>query len=301
MKKIITIFAIFAIIAVSGCLGGDGDEIIIAQGHGLEMTNFTSNVYSLYSDQTTHVTLVANNQGGNIVDSTYGLALLIIPGDWVVTPANAQAYKKDLTFASSSGAPAGSQYFTWNIKAPPLASGQQRTDSITGRLYYDYQTTLTGTLWVYPESEAMSEREQGNPLNTLTYETTRGPIEISVSVVPDPVSVYSPPEIFTMTIEFTNVGGGTVYKDKTVTSSSYSISDANRNVISATAAVTGLTLVDSTCLDHVEFFGNKATAICDVEITAAQAPSSKQSYPIKVTADYGYYTDKIIQLTVSGR
>jgi len=299
MKKIIALFAIFAIIAVSGCIGGDDEIVIGPKGHGLEITNFSSNIYSLYSDQSTHITLVADNQGESIVDMDDGLALLIISSDWTVTPSNAQSYKKDLSFEDPvRGTPAGSQYFTWTVKAPQLSPGQQRPDSITGRIYYDYQTTSTGTVWVYPETEAMSEREKGTILNVLTYKSKRGPIAISMSVVPDPVTVYSDGEMFTMTLQFTNVGGGTVYKDDVVDSTSYDISDANRNVIRVDLDIAGLT-VDETCLDHVEFFGNKATVICDV--TIASAPPTKQSYPITVTADYGYYVDKIIQVDVSGR
>ena len=298
MKKIIAIFAIFLVIAASGCLGRGGDQIIFTRGYGLEITNFSSPVGQVYSDQTAHVTMIVENHGGSKIDKTKGLALIILPGDWTVTQNKNQPFKKDLHFEDEvRGTIAGAEYFTWSIKAPSLVSGQTRPDSITGRVFYDYTTTAIGNIWVYPESEAASERDKGNTMNTLTYKASRGPVAISISVVPDPVTVYSDGEVFSLNIGLTNVGGGVVYKDGEVTSSSYDVANI-RNQFTLDVDIAGLT-VDKSCLNNLEFFGDTATTICDV--TVADAPPTKQSYPITVTADYGYYTDKIIQMNIVGR
>lgn len=293
MKKLIALFAIICVVAVSGCLGGD-DEVVITKGYGLEITNFTSNLYGLYSGQTTHVTMRIENHGESKVYDTYGLALIIVPGDWDITQDKAQELKKDLNFEDTTrGIAMGTDQYTWTIKAPAITPGTKRPDSITGRIYYDYQTVAVGTLWVYPESEL------GSTSNKLSYKTSRGPIAISMNVVPDPIIAYSDEEMFTLNIELTNLGGGTVYTPETVDADGYSISDAERNVIELDIDVGDDLYVDPSCLDHVEFFGNKANVICDV--TVEDAPDARQSYPITVTADYGYYKDQTINIEVTGK
>lgn len=294
MKKIIALFTIICVVAVSGCLGDD-EPVMSAKGYGLEITNFTSNLYGLYSGQTTHVTMRIENHGESKVLKDYGLALLIVPGDWDITQDKNQALKKDLNFENSDrGIAMGTDQYTWTIKAPAITPGSKRPDSITGRIYYDYQTVAEGTLWLYPESEL------GSTQNKLTYKTQRGPIAISMTLVPDPVVVYSSGEMFNLNIDLTNVGGGTVYMPETVDADSYSISDADRNVINLDVNIPGLK-VDDDCLEHVEFFGNKASVICDITYDEISVPSAKQSYPVSVKADYGYYKDQTINIEVTGK
>ncbi len=299
MKKIIAILAIFMIIAVSGCV--EEQQVSGPRGYGLEIVNFTSNLYEVYSDKTVIITMQVENHGETKIDKDYGLALLIIPSDWDVTQEKNQAYKKDITFEDElTGTAAGTEFFRWTVKSPPLAQGLTRTDTITGRIYYDYETSATGNIWIYPESEAFSDQEKNVQLNTLSYEKSRGPIDIDISVMPDPVLVYYDQELFTLTITLTNIGDGVVYAPDEITSTIYDLDDDKRNVIDLDIRLgDNLDIEDNSCYQDVTFFGDTATVICDIEVE--DAPSTKQQFPITVTANYGYYKDEDIEVTTIGR
>ncbi|MDD5416383.1 MAG: hypothetical protein PHU12_00210 [Candidatus Aenigmarchaeota archaeon] len=302
MKKILALFAIIMIVAVSGCVGGK--NVAGKSGYGLEILNFSSSADSLFSKQTSIITMQVENQGGAKVNSDNGLALLIIPTDWEITqPAGeyAQAYKKDINFEDTNkGTVAGIDYFKWTVKAPPLAQGQTSIYPIIGRIYYDYQTTLSGNIWIYPEAELYSENQKGSKLEKSSYNTTRGPISISMSVAPDPVPIYSDGEIFPITITLKNVGGGTVYKNDVVTSSYYDLPESYRDRVTlGITTPSNLVINDPTCTEDIIFFGDTATIMCDVKVVSA--PKTKQLSPISINVYYGYYTEKQISVTVNGK
>ena len=139
MKKIIALFAITMIVLVSGCIFGGDDSPMFSRGYGLEVTNFTASMQSLYSGQTAHITMIAENHGDSKALKDNGLALLIIPSDWELANQEVnQPFKKDISFADASkGTDPGIEYFTWSVKAPSVSPGITRPDAIRGRIFYD--------------------------------------------------------------------------------------------------------------------------------------------------------------------
>ncbi len=297
MKKILAIFAVMMIVAVSGCTGGD-DTSSFTRGYGLEITNFTSSLGTIYSTQSTSISLRVENHGDTEALQANGLVLLQIPSDWDITQEKLQEFKKDIPFGSSTREP-GSSLFRWSVKAPELEEGITRPDKIYGRVYYNYETKSNGNIIVYPESELLADAEAGRDIDMSSFEYSRGPISMSMSVTPDPVSVYSVPEIFSIEFVFTNVGGGVVYRKDVVTVDDYKIDESERNVLDMTVDITGLEIVDETCFDDIFFFGDIARTNCDVKIV--DDPSTRQSHPIKVSATYGYYIEDTLDIDVIGR
>jgi len=298
MNKILTVLiALSVVVSVSGCINLGKNTSTTPTGLGLEITNFTSSTDSVRSNRTLIVTMQLQNQGDYGVDKDSGLALLIMPSDWTVSPAKAQAYTKDIGFQDTvRGTPMGSHVFRWTLVAPDLPEGITRPDSIEGRVFYDYKTTANGKIYVYPEDELTAAHEKGEKIDTLAYQATNGPVGITVNVLPEPVSVYTAGETFTLTITLTNLEKGTIYS-QLVNTSDYTLQEANRNKAQLSVSLPDFNITN-TCAGTVEFFGDTATAICDVKVP--NVPSTKQPYPISVTATYGYQISKNLDVTVNG-
>ena len=62
MKKILAIFAVICLVFVSGCIGGD-DSPVFNRDYGLEITSFNSSLSTIYSTQTTHISMRVENHG----------------------------------------------------------------------------------------------------------------------------------------------------------------------------------------------------------------------------------------------
>ncbi|MDD5417241.1 MAG: hypothetical protein PHU12_04705 [Candidatus Aenigmarchaeota archaeon] len=300
MNKIITVLvALLIVTSISGCISLGKKTTSGATGLGLEIVNFTSSADTVRSNRTLTVTMQLQNQGDYKVSKDSGLALLIMPSDWTVAPGKAQAYTKDIGFEDSvRGTPMGTHVFRWTLTAPSLPEGISRPDSIETRVFYDYETRASGKIYVYPEAELLSAREKGEKINTLTYESTKGPIGIAINVLPDPVSVYSPGETFTLTITLTNQEKGTIYS-QLINTSDYTLQELNRNKVQLSVSLPDFNITN-TCAGTVEFYGDTdtATAICDIKVP--NVPSTKQPYPISVTAKYGYQIAKSLDVTVNG-
>jgi len=306
-QTIATAIPLIAVMLIAGCVGSAGQttEPQPAEGKGLVITDFSAVPSDLRSAMRTAITLTVENQGDQIAYKTRGLGLLLIPNEWNPDINNAnwkiQGYGKDLSPADSvTGRPADTQMFKWNAVAPSLPRGQSFTYTITGRVYYDYTTTSRGIIPVYPYGEASPQ--------TATFTSSNGPLQIEVQLAPNPPIVENDSDTFSMNIIITNVGGGNVYKsglvglDSLANSSTfhYDISESDRNVVNLSwARPIGLHMFDESCLNGVELVGDKAVALCDVVVE--KKPYAVQPYQISIYATYGYYTEKPISVTVSGK
>ena len=289
--------AVLMIVLISGCTSDDGPTV--SKGYGLEITNFTSSLGTLYSLQTSHVSMRIENRGESKAMKDNGLVLLTIPSDWEVTQDLNLPFKKDITFANpNTGTDPGSEYFTWTVKAPAISAGITRPDIIRGRVFYDYETKATGNIVIYPESELLADKEAGRKLSTSSFQYSRAPVTVSMSLPQDPVSVYSDGETFSINFEFNNIGGGAIYKPGIVTADDYKIEDTERNILDLDVSIAGLE-IDETCFDNIQFFKETAIAMCDV--TVEPVPITSQTYPITLSATYGYYIEDTVDIKVIGK
>ena len=301
MNKLI--FPILAIVFVSACIGG-GDQTTVSSGQGLEITGFTADQTEIQSGRTLRISMDVENLGSATVQNEDSLAFLIIPGDWSFSDSNEfQNFGKDIDPADSvRGIPAETDQVVWRLLAPTIISGQTRTDEFEGRVYYDYETRVTGNAWLYSETESEAVRSSGGTLSKSSFTSSEGPVKVVVSISPDPVVVSSSDRTFTMTLKITNSGGGIVYKRSAIDYLSGNIGFAPEDLNIVDIDIDSDFTVSSECAGEQELIrGKDLTVICDLTASSSQIPAAKQSFPIEITVDYGYFESKTLSVNVLGR
>ena len=259
MNKYMLSAVVFAVM-IAGCVGQaptDTTGCSTASVDGLSITCFSTALAELRSDQSTTFQIEVENQGEAVAAQANGAAHLIIPTDWELDKSATQDFPRDLKNADpATGRPADVYQFRWRGTAPELSRGQVRTDTVIGRVYYDYMTTSNGVIPVYPFGETIDQ--------TASFTSSRGPVAISVAVSPNPPQIELDSEEFSLTIVLTNTGPGQVYQNGTVTYTDISLKDTERDVVNL--EVDGVNITDKGCLEDIELISGTATVICDVTI-----------------------------------
>jgi hypothetical protein len=201
--------------------------------------------------------------------------------------------------------PAGEQTVTYTLTSPTgITKGTTRDDIFIGRVYYDYSTTVSGNVWVYSEAEADAARASGKELNTAVLSSSAGPIALYVKAVPEPIILVSGEDTFTLQIRVSNVGGSTLYKagsiDYSAAEPDLSLDiDTELNRVEIDVEGTGLSGFDD-CEGEQELVAGKDIVLsCDVSV--ANPPTTMQSYQLKITATYGYMSERTTSVSISGR
>jgi hypothetical protein len=299
------IVAILAVILISGCVGQT--TVTPTGGAGLTITSFSADMTEQTSDRDIRLFADFENQGESKIYANQSLVALIGPIgtgllEWGDVPNNISAFRRDLNPADvARDLPAGSDSKQWKVRAPKLDPGQSKTDTFTVRTYYDYETKGVGSLEVYSEAESTAVKERGDTLEKAVFSTTHGPVEMTIRSVPDPVIALGN-DVVTLEITISNTGGGTVYKAGKITNNMADVPTlayGDLNIVKLLVS-TDLDETGTNCKSNAEqeLIGGKPTTIsCDFKVTA---PNTKQSYPVKISATYGYYTEQSIQLTAVG-
>ncbi|MEM7816838.1 MAG: hypothetical protein QXZ20_02905 [Candidatus Aenigmatarchaeota archaeon] len=282
-------------------------------GTGLVISDFSADPTNVYSNSNARIMMTVANKGGapvpddkSVVFLT-GSALKLDDTTGTYWHNSAESVFKHFGKTMNPedpvrGTPADEKTITWSLTAPNITKGTTRSDIFIGRVYYDYQTTVTGTIWVYSQSESDVARAAGRTLNKATFSSTSGPVALIAKVSPDPVVLATGENSFTMTIKVSNVGGGALYKAGAVTytpgSEDVTLTTDELNRVNVAINAPGMTV--SGCTGEQELVGGKdITLSCDV--TIASPPTTFQGYPITITATYGYNTERTASVTVSGR
>jgi hypothetical protein len=321
MKKIL--ISLLAIVLVAGCTIPDlsnlgGTTTIGTSGKGLEITTFTAEPTPVYSNARVRITMEIENQGGTTVNRTKALSYLtgsnvnLGSGDdkyWrSSTDTEYKPFTRDMRAADVvRGTSADTARFTWSLTAPVIPAGQTRTDTFYGRTYCDYTTGVNGNVWVYTEGEADAAKTSGRAMNRASFTSTSGPVGLGVKVSPDPVIYYSDTsggETFSLYITVSNLASGTIYeRGKDYSSTPFSINDTQYNQVWVSVDYDDvvLDLLNSPdCQGKQELpAGKSTTLVCDFAIS--NAPTTFQSYPITIDADYGYFTERSATVTVQGK
>jgi hypothetical protein len=307
------ILAVLAVVMIAGCVGQTVTTSTTSPG--LAITSLTADVNEQASGRTIRMFGEFENQGESKIIAANSLVTLIGPTghgllQWGDVPNAVATFRRDLNPADvARDLPAGRDTMQWKVIAPRLDPGQRKIDTFTVRAYYDYQTKGVGNLMAYSEAEATAVREGGDTLEKGAFSTTRGPISLSVRSVPDPVIVVpvtaggAATETVTLEIVISNVGGGTVYRVGKVKGADTVIPALQFDDLNKVNVMVDTELPESgtSCKSNVEqeLIGGKPTTItCDFTINLNQP---KQSYPVKVNATYGYYTEQNVQLTAIGQ
>ena len=321
MKKAI-LLATLAIVAIAGCTVPNVSNIFpvtntVIGGTGMVMTSYAADQSEVYSSQTDRIMMTVSNAGGHLVP--YTEALVYLTGSalnpsctdtktcWTGASTQIQYFTpKDMKPADPiRDIPADEKTFTWSYTSPNISRGEQNSYLFIGRVYYDYQTKVTGNIWVYTQDEADAQRAAGKSLQTSTWSATAGPVAVVAKATQDPVVLYGTENTITLVIKVSNAGGGVLYQKGSITDydsaaeSNLKLTADELNRVSISGSVGGTDLPPS-CSGPQELVGGKPlTLTCDVALSTT--PTTFQGYPITITADYGYYTEQSTSVTVSGR
>jgi hypothetical protein len=308
-----------AVLLVAGCTG-TGIQLPFQQitmtaigGAGMVISDFSADPTAAYGNSNVRVMMTVSNKGGAPVSDANSLVYLTgsalslsdTTGVYWHNPAETifKHFGKTMNPEDTvRGTPADEKTLTWSLTAPNVSRGQTRSDIFIGRVYYDYQTSVTGTVWVYSQSESDASRASGRTLNKATISATSGPVALTVKTSPDPIVLSTGENTFSMTMKVSNVGGGALYKVGAVTYTSGSeditLTTDELNKVDIAVSAPGMTV--SGCTGEQELVAGKdITLSCDVTITSP--PTTFQGYPITVTATYGYNAERTATVTVSGR
>jgi hypothetical protein len=316
MNKSILI-ATLAVIAIAGCTGAQipflQTTTTVIGGTGMVMTEFAPDQTEVYGGQTDRIILTASNKGGHSVPEDEALVYLtgsaLEPaGDdtiyWTTSDDLIKQFGKEMKpYDPVRDIPADEKMISWSLVAPNISKGEQADYLFIGRIYYDYQTKVTGNVWVYSESEADAARAADRPLNEATWSATAGPVGINARITQDPVILFGTEDSFTLVIKVSNAGGGVLYESGAIT---YTTTDPDELALDANeinrvdiGVKLGATDLSNECTGTHELVGGKdLTLTCDIDVTP---PTTFQSFPITITADYGYYTERTANVMVSGR
>lgn len=300
-KSILLVFAVFGVVIVSGCVQQTAPTL----GTGMAITDFSSSSEEVEGkNKNVRFSLEAKNQGGfstpNAVACLIGSNFPGLTSEQMWENVSAVCQRATRTLSAASDVAGGSARFSWILRSPWIAYPTERTDEFTGRVYYAYRTQSSANVWVYSEAEQKAAEQRGEAIpTTLDIVKTRAPVDISMSTKQP---VKSEDGYFTLRITVSNVGGGVVFNS---TSFSWSFSNPPQlstdiqNFVSLSFSYpSGITM--DACESEVELKkGETRTISCD--FTLSQTVTTKKSYTITVSANYGYYIDSTVPIKVIGR
>lgn len=306
MKQYLLFITLISVILVSGCI----QTTTTALGNGLVITDVYSSIEDVEGkDRSVRLSLEIENQGGASTDKV--LACLMgsnFPGStseqmWGNESSICQKATRKLSAADMiNNMPGGAARFSWTLKSPWISYPQERTDEFTTRVFYEYKTQTSADVWVYSESEIRSAKQKGESIpETLEIRKTIGPVDISLNTIQP---VRADDAYFTLRITVSNIGGSTVFNQTGFDwdeSNIPSLTEEKLNQVALSFSYpSGLT--PEACDDIVELKkGDTRTISCDFTINNPGSITTKTSYPIIVTATYGYFIDNTIFINVKGK
>lgn len=315
--KIAIVLATVAVVLVAGCtqsITNITQTNTQLAGTGLVMTDFSIDQAEVYGGQTDRIMMTVSNKGGHSVPD--GEALVFLTGSAVKLDGDEAMYwtsdsetlikgfGKEMKPADAvRDTPADEKTISWSLVAPSVSKGEQIPYTFIARVYADYQTKITGNVWVYSETEADTAKNAGTSLNRATWSATAGPVVLTARLTQDPVVLYSGEDKVTLVIKVSNANSGAIYKAGSIDYSTtnpdeLALSSDEINWVTVDGNLAGIQLPEE-CAGTFEMVGGKdLTLTCDITITP---PATFQGYPISITADYGYYTERTASVTVSGR
>ena len=203
------------------------------------------------------------------------------------------------------------KHCTWTYMAPRLPKDTDITYTPTMRVYYQYHTDVIKAITLMSKDEMKNLIEQGKTLPIDTQSSSSSPIKIDV-VTSTPIRMYSDSIEFPITINIENVGGGVACVGRG-SDENYnnwdSIQDCrpsqepdkswNKLMLEIDAG-SGISLSSDCDIQNpiILYKGDTNSITCTA--TVDSIPLERIQKMIHVRADYNYFIDKEIQITVHG-
>jgi len=309
MKSLAQILALFIIpfLFLSGCIQTQQQPVI--KGSGIVITDFSSSRdYIEGKDRVVRIYMEIENQGGYATDKVL-LCLIGSFGEtsesmWKLEGDECQKIDRKLeAYDPVSELPGGTARKAWTLKSPWIPYPQESSYTFTGRAYYLYRSMTSTKIKVYSESEIEAARQRGETLSSVEDPVkTISPVDITISA---PTLLRAEDGYFTIRLQVSNVGGGVVFDHTKIDWNSKmppSLSIDDLNYIKLKISYPTNDLEMEACENEIELKkGETRTISCDFTIKNPEAITTWKSYPITVEAEYGYYVDKELLITVKGR
>ncbi len=317
-RNVFLLLLVIGVVAVSGCISGGSTTS--TGGNGIVINEFASSVSEVSDcDKSVRINFDIENNGGKSIPVNELLACISgknFPGKtseqmWAVDSGKiCQSSNKKLDAPDTAkNIPGGAANFKWTVSSPHVPFPLTRTDGFEGRVFYKYASRTLATVFVISEDELAVAKQKGESLPSMQIEKTISPVDISLDVT-QPV-VGNSGDTFTIKVTLSNVGGGTVFDQNAVSfadaSSIPSIPEDKLNIVTIkvdTSLNAGTDVEGGFCkadLKNVELRkGSTVTIPCDIKIN--KQITKLQSFPILLTASYGYFIDSSeVPIMVSGK
>lgn len=315
-KITLSVFVLFSLIISSGCVFNNTPfNSQTPPGSGIVIESFRTEpeLSEVYSNEEVTFVLKFRNTGTVKAENCFA-ELLGLDQTWKggegarVNPSNQEVFpleeecqydRKGIVLLPpdpSTGIEGGDYICTWVYKAPEVPPGLHADYKPRARVFYDYKSFLIKTITIVPKDELVVLQNQGKGLPAETTSKSSSPISLEIETR-SPVRTYGESFSFPMVIKIENTGGGTVCENSEKCRKP--AGEVWNQLKLYIELPEGMSFQAESCKSEETIslvMGKSQTISCKVEVN--NIPDRITQKNIKVTAEYGYFIDKTIQIRV---
>jgi len=308
--KFLLLLCVIAIVPISGCIGG---TTISTGGPGLAIETFKTSLDSIDSGERVGLQLEVRNQGGYNGQLGNGVPVIaelmsIDPVEWGVTPSMVVDLGALLMPDTDSQTQGGLGKANWQLIAPMLKRGNDKSYELRARVFYPYETNVRKPVWFVTAEELRRIVQSGDALSSEAQTQSNGPVSVTVTTGNFVKANEFKDSKFQLQINLDNVGGGQVrgedypvaisveWPQWVIPVGGYCPSQTQWIMPLYNDVPMGLQQPVGT---FVTLWNGKSTDVT-CEFSILDPPSSRTSGEFKVHIGYIYSVDGVTQLTVKG-
>jgi hypothetical protein len=294
MRQVYLILPLFLAVFISGCVIPGGST---GGAGGVDIMAFETDWDQVYIDEPVSFRVLVQNTGS--VDSGDGSIDILGLEEWSKLECSPSlTFDRLLPPNPDRGTSGESFAVTCNSDAPEVPSGLSVTYTPTARMSYGYSSDFVKSIIVASQEELRAIESRGTGLPSELISSSTSPISLSIETK-GPIRFWSDTSKVEFPLEITvnNVGGGIACLD-----SSCDTNDWNKIRLT----IDGVDLDDSECQKYSSkgvltlWQGRSNTIVCKASFSVGGIVGAVQKN-IQIHADYGYFVDRTIPITVNWR
>ncbi len=309
---------VFSLILASGCvMPGVPFDSQTPVGSGIVIESFRTDpeLSEVYSNEEVTFVLKFRNTGSVKAENGYA-ELLGLDQLWKgrddarKNPRNQEVfpYERECQYDQrgivllppdpSAGIEGSDKICTWGYVAPDVPPGLYADYRPRARVFYDYKSFLIKTVTIVPKDELRVIQNQGKSLPVETTSESDSPVSLDIETR-SPIRTYGQTLTFPMVIKIDNIGGGTVCENSD-SCRKYTEGGSMWNQFRLYIELPeGMNFEEGSCEETEEILlimGKSQTISCKIQVH--EIPERLTQKNIRLTAEYGYFIDKTIQIRV---